>query len=100
MKDCGLGEEAPPHPGPGKMRTLSTAAVLSSSLASPALDPAPGPAPDPGHTPATPEGEQLVGVVQGDTKLTAKEEGRQKLSPIKVSTKYRLSLNIILVGRY
>ena len=39
---------------------------------------------------ATPEGEQLLaGVAQGDTKLRAKEEGRQKLSPIKVSTKYR-----------
>ena len=91
MKDCGLGgEDALPQPAPGKQRTLSTAAVLSSSLASPALDPAPGPAPAPGHTPATPEGEQLAGrVAQGDTKLTAKEEGRQKLSPIKVSTKYR-----------
>ena len=91
MKDCGLGEEeAPPQPGPGKQRTLSTAAVLSSSLASPALDPAPGPAPDPGHTPATPEGEQLLArVAQGDTKLRAKEEGRQNLSPLKVSTKYR-----------
>ena len=90
VKDCGLGgEDAPPQPGPGKQRTLSTAAVLSSSLASPDPDTAPGPAPDPGHTPATPEGEQLAGVAQGDTKLRAKEEGRQNLSPIKVSTKYR-----------
>ena len=86
VQDCGLGEEAPPQPS--KQRTFSTSAVLSSSL-EPALDTEPGPAnPVTGHAAAT-EGEpRLASGAQVDSKLRAKEEGVQKLSPLKVSTKY------------
>ena len=84
MQDCGLGEEAPPQPS--KQRTFSTSAVLGGSL-EPALDTEPGPAtPDPGHAAATTQGEQQL--AQVESALRAKEEGMQKLSPLKVSTKY------------
>ena len=87
MQDCGLGEEAPPQPS--KQRTFSTSAVLGGSL-EPALDTEAGPAtPDPGHTAASTEGEpRLASGAQVDSALRAKEEGMQKLSPLKVSTKY------------
>ena len=87
VQDCGLGEEAPPQPS--KQRTFSTSAVLGGSL-EPALDTEPGPAtPVTGHAAATTQGEQqLASGAQVESALRAKEEGMQKLSPLKVSTKY------------
>ena len=88
VQDCGLGEEAPPQPST-KQRTFSTSAVLGGSL-EPALDTEPGPAtPVTGHSAASTEGEpRLASGAQVDSSLTTKEEGMQKLSPLKVSTKY------------